>query len=106
MNVSEIAEITGNWDYSSLPANVYIGPGCFIERKASFARYRGTQERGLVLGNRVRVYTWTEFNVEPAGLIEIGDDSIIVGAIFMGAASITIGRRVIVSYNVTIADCD
>ena len=106
MDVSEIDEIMGTWDYSVLPANVRLGPGCFIERKASFARYRSTQEPGLVLGARVRVYTWTEFNAEPAGAIEIGDDSIIVGAVFMCAANITIGRRVIVSYNVTIADCD
>ena len=34
------------------------------------------------------------------------DDSTLVGAVFMCAESIRLGRRVIVSYNVTIADSD
>ena len=77
-----------------------------IERKDSFKRYRSTQPVGLVLGANVTVYTWTEFNVEPSGILEIGDDTILAGAVFMCAERITIGKRVIVSYNVTIADCD
>jgi acetyltransferase-like isoleucine patch superfamily enzyme len=106
MDASEIDDITGAWDYTSLPANVRIGAGCFLERKFSFSRFRSTQDSGFVLGDRVRVYTWSMFNVEPAGCIEVGDDSTLVGAVFMCAQQILIGRRVIVSYNVTIADCD
>ncbi len=106
MKTAEVLEITGAWDYSSLPANVQVGPACFIERKASFARYRSTQPSGVVLGARVKIYTWTEFNVEPSGRVEIGDDSIIVGPVFMCAAQIRIGKRVLISYNVTIADSD
>src|SRR5207302_3921771 len=57
-------------------------------------------------GDRVRAFTWTEFNVEPTGLLEIGADSVLVGAVFMCAERISIGRAVVVSYNVTIADSD
>ena len=39
-------------------------------------------------------------------MVRIGDDSILVGAVFMCGESITIGRRAVVSYNVTIADTD
>ena len=106
MDDLELAEITGAWDYATLPANVRLGAGCFLERKASFARYRSTRSPGLVLGARVRVHTWTEFNVEPGGIIEVGDDSILVGTVFMCAERVTIGRGVVVSYNVTIADSD
>ena len=59
-----------------------------------------------MLGDRVRVYSWTRFSLEPTGSVEVGDDSILVGAMFMGADSIRIGARVVVSYFVTIADCD
>ena len=38
--------------------------------------------------------------------IEIGDDSVLVGPVFMCAGSIQLGRRVILSYGVTIADSD
>ena len=99
-------EITGAWDYASLLPNVQVGAGCFIERKESFRRFRSLREPGLRLGTNVRVYTWTEFSVEPAGEISVGDDSILVGPIFMCAERISIGRGVVISYHVTIADCD
>lgn len=101
-----MGEITGHWDYGSLPKNVELGPGCFLERKASFQRYRSDKSIGLSLGANVTVYTWTEFNIDPGGSVAIGDDSILVGAVFMCAERITIGKRVLISYHVTIADSD
>ena len=102
----DIAEITGRWDYSQLPPNIRVGSDCYFERKGSFSRFRSKKEPGLIIGDRVKAYTWTEFNVEPTGFLEIGDDSILVGAVFMCAESIQIGKRVVVSYHVTIADSD
>jgi acetyltransferase-like isoleucine patch superfamily enzyme len=103
MNVSEF---DGTWDYHTLPSNVELGRSCFIERKESFQRFRSIQPSGLFLGDRVHVYTWTVFNVEPAGVVVVGDDSVLVGAVFMCAQSIVVGSRVVISYHVTIADCD
>ena len=102
----DIKEITGEWNYATLPKNVMIGKDCWLERKESFARFRSVLNPGLVVGQNVKVYTWTTFNVEPNGKIIIGDDSILIGAIFMCAAQISIGKRVIISYHVTIADSD
>ena len=102
----DVGELTGSWDYTALPSNITIGSGCFLERKDSFMRYRSVREPGIVLGNGVHVYTWTQFNIDPAGMVEVGDQSILVGATFMCAERITIGRRVVISYHVTIADSD
>jgi acetyltransferase-like isoleucine patch superfamily enzyme len=102
----DVTDLTGTWDYRTLPANVALGQGCFLERKSSFDRFRSTRAPGLVLGDRVKVYTWTAFNIEPSGLLQVGADSTLVGAVFMCAGEITVGERVIVSYNVTIADSD
>jgi acetyltransferase-like isoleucine patch superfamily enzyme len=102
----DIGEITGRWDYRNLPANVQVGPGCFLERKASFQRFRSEQPIGLSLGANVMVHTWTEFNIDPAGQVTVGEDSVLVGAVFMCSDRITIGRRVVISYHVTIADSD
>jgi len=102
----DISEITGQWDISTLPKNVWVGAGCFFERKASFQRYRSERSIGLSFGANVKVYTWTEFNIEPDGVVTIGDDSVLVGAVFMCAEFITIGKRVVISYHVTIADSD
>ena len=103
---TEAYDLTGAWDYSELPMNVRIGDGCYLERRQSFRRFRSTRDLGLRLGSNVMVYTWTEFTVEPTGQIEVGNDSILVGAIFMCAESIRVGQRVIISYNVTVADSD
>jgi acetyltransferase-like isoleucine patch superfamily enzyme len=102
----DFGDITGAWDYATLPRNVRVGPGCWIERKDSFGHFRSRRDPGLVLGRGVRVFTWTTFNVEPDGLVEVGDDSILVGPVFMCAQHVRIGARVIVSYGVTIADSD
>jgi hypothetical protein len=72
-------KITNDWDYSTLPANVRLGCNCFLERKNSFDRYRSERNPGLVLGDRVRVYSFTDLNIEPSGMVAIGDDSILVG---------------------------
>lgn len=106
MTSDPLGPITGAWDFSTLPANVRIGAGCWIERRDSFERFRSTRDPGLVLGERVRVHTWTVFNVDPAGTLEVGDDCVLVGATFMCADRITLGRGVVVSYHVTIADSD
>jgi acetyltransferase-like isoleucine patch superfamily enzyme len=72
----------------------------------SFAPFRSERDPGLIIGSGVRVYTWTTFNVEPNGYVEIGDRSIVVGGVFMCAEQITVGRDVLISYHVTIADSD
>jgi acetyltransferase-like isoleucine patch superfamily enzyme len=102
----DISELTGAWDYSTLPANVVLGRDCFLERKASFERFRSERQPGLIFGDRVRAYTWCAFNLEPTGRLTVGNDTTLVGPVFMCADQITIGSNVIISYSVTIADCD
>ena len=101
-----VDEITGGWDYATLPANVRLGAGCYLERKESFERFRSIRDIGLVLGDGVEVLTWSSFNVEPTGRVDVGSGSVLVGAIIMCAERIEIGGQVVVSYNVTIADSD
>jgi acetyltransferase-like isoleucine patch superfamily enzyme len=104
--VSLLDDVTGSWDYASLPSNISLGAACYLERRGSFDRFRSTRRPGLILGGGVTVYTWTTFNVEPTGLAEIGDDSVLVGAVLMCADHISVGARCVISYNVTIADSD
>jgi acetyltransferase-like isoleucine patch superfamily enzyme len=95
------------WDRSPLPENVIVGEGCRFERaRETFAHFRSRREPGLTLGRDVDIYHWTTFSVEPQGSVSVGDGSVLVGAIFMCAEQITVGRNVVLSYNVTIADCD
>jgi acetyltransferase-like isoleucine patch superfamily enzyme len=104
--MEDIGPITGQWNYATLPANVRLGEECFIERRASFGSFRSERDPGIVLGDRVKVFTWATFNVEPTGRVDVGDDSVLVGCVLMCNEQITIGERVVISYNVTIADSD
>lgn len=106
MKNGDYDEITGAWDYSQLPNTILIGRECWFERKDSFGAFRSQLKPGLVLCDRVKVFTWTSFNVEPSGFVEVGDDSTLVGPVFMCAERIMVGKRVMISYNVTIADAD
>src|SRR5262245_23563539 len=106
MDAHDVDAITGTFDHATLPAGVRTGRDVWIERRASFDRCRTGHRPGCVLGDRVRVHTWTTFNIEPDGTVEVGDDTVLVGATLMCAGRIRIGRRVVVSYGVTIADCD
>ena len=67
MKRDEFDEITGVWEYEMLPRNIRVGRNCWFERKESFGRFQSQRDPGLVIGNRVRVYTWATFNIEPAG---------------------------------------
>lgn len=104
--MTDARELTGQWDYSTLPSNVRIGEGCYLEGRGSFNRFRSKHDPGLVLGHRVKVYNWAALSVEPEGYLEVGDDSTLVGPVFWCGHRIIIGRRVIISYNVMIADGD
>jgi acetyltransferase-like isoleucine patch superfamily enzyme len=102
----DVSTVTGEWDYGSLPDNVRLGRGCWIERPQSFERFRSTRAPGLVLGDDVVVHGWTVFNVEPGGAVTVGDGCVLVGAVFMCRQEISVGRGVVISYQVTIADSD
>lgn len=104
--MSWTSEFDGTWDYGELPSNVVLGEGVWLESRQTFERFRSRRDPGLVIGNGVRVYTWTRLSIEPTGFLEIGEGCVLVGAMFMGAGRIRLGPRVAISYGVTIADCD
>jgi carbonic anhydrase/acetyltransferase-like protein (isoleucine patch superfamily) len=102
----DLRTVTGDWDYGTLPGNVRLGRGCWIERPESFERFRSTRTPGVVLGDDVVVYGWTMFNVEAGGTVTVGAGSVLVGAVLMCQEEIAVGRGVVISYQVTIADSD
>lgn len=97
---------TGAWDYATLGAAVQRGRDVWIERAESFQRCRSLRVPAVVLGERVRIYGWSVFNLEADSLVRVGAGSTLVGAVLMCAERIDIGRDVVLSYAVTVADCD
>jgi serine acetyltransferase len=99
--------IASVWDDSPLPPGVQVGEDVWFERhEVTFRRYRSEREVGLSIGPHSRIHTWTEFSVEPQGQIIVGARSVLVGATIMCGDRVQIGNDVVISYDVTIADCD
>jgi acetyltransferase-like isoleucine patch superfamily enzyme len=104
-----VAHLTGGWNYSSLPPNVHVGSDCFLQSEMLFRMYQSVRDPGLVLGDRVRVHLggWGgSFAVLRDGCVHVGDDSILVGAQIICMDRVTIGKRVVLSYNCIVADSD
>ena len=101
-----IGDIAGDWDYGSLPGNVRLGRGVFLERRDSFRRFFSRCDPALVLGDDVAVYGWSEFSLQEDAFVEVGARSVLVGAAVMCTQRITIGSDVVVAYGVTLADAD
>ena len=99
-------DFTGGFDHAELPANVHAGRGCWIESKLSFRRSKSRRDPAITLGERVRVHGFTSFNLEAEAQLTVGDDSVLVGPVFLCAERIEIGRGVLLSYQVTVADAD
>ena len=92
---------------AGLPEGVSVGRDVHFEQHPNtFRRFFTTRDPGLVLGDRVSVYMWSSFSIEPDALVTVGEDSVLVGATIMCGERITLGSRVVVSYNVVIADSD
>ena len=102
----DVALATGAWDYATLGARVRLGRDVWIERPECFERCRSAREPAVALGDGVRVYGWTQFNLEPGAVVTVGAHSTLAGAVLMVADAVEIGCDVVVSYGVTIADCD
>lgn len=96
----------GEWDYTELPPQIVLGEDVWLERKQSFDRVRSRHDDALVIGDRVRIYTWTNFSVEQDARMEIAQDAVVVGAQFMCSSWISVGARAVLSYGVIVADAD
>lgn len=106
MSTLDPDEFTGTWSRDELPSGVRLGQGCWIASPGAFDRFRSTRDPGCVLGDRVQVHMGTALTVEPHGQLIVGADSVLVSPVFMCAERIELGEGVVVSYRVTLADCD
>ncbi|MEY2449114.1 MAG: hypothetical protein QOH79_2590 [Acidimicrobiaceae bacterium] len=105
----QLAELVGQWDYSTLPANVRLGRECFLETRGVVGPIKTTRDPALVIGDRTRILSggWGgSMTIEDPGMVEIGDDSVLIGVQIMCSELVRIGARVLVSYNTVIADSD
>ena len=95
----------GDWYKGRIPNNIAVGENCVVDSSFAFKHYYAESEIGLRLGRGVTLWR-TNIAVEPAGLIEIGDDCYLANASLACSLSIRLGARVMVASGVSIVDSD
>src|SRR4051812_34614145 len=105
-NINAERRVEQDWWSQPIPENVVWGEGFYAETAQIFRFLKSTQNPAVVLGDHVSCYAGCSFALGPNGRCTIGDFSLLNGALLMADELIEIGRHVLISWNVGIADSD
>lgn len=105
-NITPERRVEGDWWQHPIPENVAWGEGLYLETAQIFRFMRSRQERAVVLGDHVSCYAGVSFALGEKGTVRVGDFTLLNGALLMADERIEIGKHVLVSWNVGIADSD
>lgn len=89
----------------SAPTNIVVGEDVRMDSVAGFKQFRTQAEIGMRIGDRTTL-CGAQFATSERGVIEIGADCYIDGASLIAEERVTLGDRVILGVQVTIADSD
>jgi acetyltransferase-like isoleucine patch superfamily enzyme len=105
-NVRPDRSIDGDWWSKPVPPNVQFGDGFYCETAQIFRFLRNPQPGAVVLGNHVSCYAGCSFAIGEKGSCQVGDFTLLNGALIMAEERIEIGSHCLISWNVGIADSD
>jgi acetyltransferase-like isoleucine patch superfamily enzyme len=105
-NVRPDRYVEGDWYQHPIPDNVQFGEGFYCETAQIFRFLRNRESGAITLGNHVSCYAGCSFSVGVNGRCEVGDFTLLNGALIMAEERIEIGSHCLVSWNVGIADSD
>lgn len=94
------------WDWypGTIPANVSIDDGAYVETSFSFVLYRSEAPVGVRIGHGSATYSGTMFDVGPQGRVAVADYVLVHGARIICDAEIEIGEYTFISWNVVLMD--
>ena len=98
-------EVDHRWRIDEMPANVEIGADVVLTGSKAFARFFGEHSGALRVGDR-SIMDGVRFGVGPSGKITIGSDCRFSDAVILAEEAVTIGDRVMLGWNTTVADAD
>ena len=88
-----------------VPENIIVGEGTRMDSVMAFNQFRSKLEVGMRIGSET-TFIGVQFAVAANAVIEIGDRCYIDGAALIAEEKVTIGNRVIIAMQATIADSD
>lgn len=105
-NIDHNRRVQGDWCPEPVPANVHWQEGFYLETAQIFRLMRSHRDRAIVLGKHVSCYSGCSFALGKNGTCEVGDFTLLNGALLMIEEHVEIGSYCLISWNVGIADCD
>ena len=105
-NITADRRVEQDWWQQPIPENVFWGEGFYCETAQIFRFIRSKHTRAVEIGDHVSCYAGVSFALGERGRCKIGNFSLINGALIMADEYIEIGRHVLISWNVGIADSD
>jgi acetyltransferase-like isoleucine patch superfamily enzyme len=94
------------WDWypGTIPANVELAEGAYVETTFSFHCYRSTAPVGVRIARGASTYLGTMFDVGPHGRVSLGEYALVHGARIICDESVEIGDYALISWNVVLMD--
>jgi acetyltransferase-like isoleucine patch superfamily enzyme len=101
---SESRTLSWDWYPGSIPDNVEVADGAYVETTFSFHCYRSKAPVGVRIGRGASTYLGTMFDVGPRGQVTLGEYALVHGARIICDASVEIGDYALISWNVVLMD--
>jgi acetyltransferase-like isoleucine patch superfamily enzyme len=94
------------WDWfpGTIPENVLLGEGAYVETTFSFSQFRSELPVAIKYGRGASTYLGTLFDVGPRGRVELGEYALVHGARIICDAEVVIGDYALISWNVLFMD--
>src|SRR5437667_5968891 len=100
----EPRKLPWDWYPGTVPDNVVIDDGAYVETAYSFTACRSHADPGIRIGEGAAVYNGTMFDVGPDGRVEIGRYAILSAPLICADELVEIGDYGLVGWNVVIMD--
>ena len=105
-NVDAQRRVQSDWWPHPIPENVVFGDGFYCESAQIFRHFRSRTPQALVFGDHVSCYAGCSFAIGEKGKCQVGNFTLLNGALVMAEERIEIGSYCLISWNVGIADSD
>lgn len=93
-----------DWHPGTIPQNVALHNGAYLETTYSFLFYRSHRPTGMVLGENASAYMGCMFDLGPEAVFQVGAYSLLNGLWLICDQNVTIGHHCLLSWNIVIMD--
>ena len=93
-----------DWHPGTIPDNVRLADGAYLETTYSFHRFRSRRRDALILGAHSAAYMGCMFDLGPRATFHVGRYSLLNGLWLICDHSVTIGDYCLIAWNVVIMD--